>query len=347
MNIVRVDPRTDPIWQTLLERAPSSVFHSPTWIQVLTDTYDWEACAYVVLDSRGEPQAGIPFCRIADMMGERILVLPFSDFCDPLVKDQQCWQFLIDCLLSERCPISLRCLHNTFPLADDRFKLTKQAKWHGLDLTPGLEDLWRAMQDSTQRAIRKSQRDGLVVRVAGSEHELRVFFEMHLKIRKYKLGLLAQPFQFFQNIWRRFVDTQHGFLLLALYQDKIVAGDFFLEWKDTLYYKFNASLPADLSHRPNDLLIWEGIQRGKARGLEYLDFGLSDIDQEGLVRYKRKFGTQEKTISFLRCAPQGSPTLAEKQTRDLLAQLTHRFTDQLVPDVVTEKAGEDLYRLFA
>jgi len=25
-----------------------------------------------------------------------------------------------------------------------------------------------------------------------------------------------------------------------------VAGDFFLEWKDTLYYKFNASLPADL-----------------------------------------------------------------------------------------------------
>jgi len=170
---------------------------------------------------------------------------------------------------------------------------------------------------------------------------------MHLKIRKYKLGLLAQPFQFFQNIWRHFVDTQHGFLLLALYQDKIVAGDFFLEWKDTLYYKFNASLPADLSHRPNDLLIWEGIQRGKARGFTSLDFGLSDIDQEGLVRYKRKFGTQEKIISFLRHAPEGVPSLAEKQIRVLLAQLTHRFTNQLVPDVVTEGAGEDLYRLFA
>ena len=56
---------------------------------------------------------------------------------------------------------------------------------------------------------------------------------------------LAQPFVFFQNIWRHFVDQQNGFLLLALYQDKIVAGDFFLEWKDTLYYKFNASLTAD------------------------------------------------------------------------------------------------------
>ena len=346
MNIVRVDPRTDTIWRTLVERTTTSVFHSPTWIQVLTDTYGWEASAYVVLDDRGEPQAGIPFCRIADMMGERILALPFSDYCDPLVSDQQCWQFLMDCLLSERCPITLRCLHNNLPLTDSRFAVVKQAKWHGLNLRPELDDLWRGMDDSTHRAIRKSQREGLVIKIATSEHELRAFFEMHLKIRKYKLGMLAQPFQFFQNIWRHFVDTQHGFLLLAVYQDKIVAGDFFLEWKDTLYYKFNASLPSDLSHRPNDLLIWEGIQRGKARGFACLDFGLSDIDQEGLVRYKRKFGPEEKIISFLRHAPDGSPTLAEKQTRDLLTQLTHRFTDRMVPDPVTERAGEDLYRLF-
>src|SRR5205807_1755249 len=99
MKIVQVDPRVDPIWQTLAERSASSVFHSPSWIQVLTDTYGWQASAYIVLDDRGEPQAGIPFCRIADMMGERILALPFSDYCDPLVSDRRCWDFLVDCLL--------------------------------------------------------------------------------------------------------------------------------------------------------------------------------------------------------------------------------------------------------
>ena len=346
MKIVHVDPRIDPIWQTLADRAPSSVFHSPSWIQVLTDTYGWQASAYVVLNDRGEPQAGIPFCRIADMMGERILALPFSDYCDPLVNDQQCWDYLVDCLLPHRCPISLRCLHNDLPLLDKRFAVVKQAKWHRLDLKPDLDQVWQGIDDSTHRAVRKSQREGVEVRVARSESELRAFFDMHLKVRKYKLGMLAQPYLFFQNIWRHFVDTQNGFLLLAVYQDKIVAGDFFLEWKDTLYYKFNASLPADLSHRPNDLLIWEGIQRGKARGFDFLDFGLSDIDQEGLVRYKRKFGTEEKIISFLRHTPNGLPNLAEKLTRDLLTQLTRRFTDQMVPDPVTEKAGEDLYRLF-
>jgi len=51
----------------------------------------WQTSAYVILDDCGEPQAGIPFCRIADIMGERILALPFSDYCDPLVNDQECW----------------------------------------------------------------------------------------------------------------------------------------------------------------------------------------------------------------------------------------------------------------
>ncbi len=92
LNIVRVDPRNDQLWQRLVEQAPSGVFHSPSWIQVLTDTYGWQASAYVILDDRGEPCAGIPFCRITDILGERIVALPFSDYCDPLVNDAHSWR---------------------------------------------------------------------------------------------------------------------------------------------------------------------------------------------------------------------------------------------------------------
>ena len=347
MKVVCIDPRTSPLWQTLVVKTESSVFHSPSWIQVLTDTYGWEASAYVIVDEAGEPCAGIPLCRIADMFGERLVALPFSDYCDPLIRDAESWRVLMEKLLPEQVPITLRCLHNDVPLSDKRFSLVKQAMWHRLDLRPDLEALWKTMHDSTHRAIRKSEREGLTVRMAESEPELRVFFEMHLKVRKYKYGLLAQPYSFLQNIWRHFVEPQHGFLMLAIHEDKIVAGDFFLEWKDTLYYKFNASLHDDLSHRPNDLLIWHGIQEGKKRGLTYLDFGLSDIDQEGLIRYKRKFGAEEKTISFLNHSPNGGPTRAQKEMKELLGKLTARFTDHMVPDQITEKAGEDLYRLFS
>jgi CelD/BcsL family acetyltransferase involved in cellulose biosynthesis len=346
MDIVQLDPCTSPLWRQLLEQSPSSLFHSPQWLQVISDTYGWRASAYILADDTGTPRSGIPFCRIADIMGERIVSLPFSDYCDPLANDANSWEFLADQLLRDQCPITVRCLHNGIPLADTRFPVAKQARWHGLDLRPELNDLWNNMHDSTHRAIRKSQREGVQIRFAETEQDLRAFFEMHLKIRKYKYGLLAQPYSFFQNIWRHFMETHHGFLLLAVLGDRIVAGDLFLEWKETLYYKFNASTPEALSVRPNDSLIWEAIQYAKNRGLKNLDFGLSDIDQDGLIRYKRKFGTEEKTISFLRYSPNAQLSPAQMEFRDLLTKLTNRFTDQTVPDPVTEKAGEDLYYLF-
>jgi lipid II:glycine glycyltransferase (peptidoglycan interpeptide bridge formation enzyme) len=175
---------------------------------------------------------------------------------------------------------------------------------------------------------------------------LRAFFELHLGVRKYKYRLLAQPYCFFENIWRQFIEEQRGSLMIAAYEGEIIGGVMFLEWKDGLYYKFNASAPASLSLRPNDLLIWEGIQYGKAKGCTYLDFGLSDWDQEGLLRYKRKFATVEKTISFLRYSPNGASAQQAQQGADFLPQLTQLFTDEAVPDQVTEKAGEVLYRFF-
>jgi lipid II:glycine glycyltransferase (peptidoglycan interpeptide bridge formation enzyme) len=128
--------------------------------------------------------------------------------------------------------------------------------------------------------------------------------------------------------------------------DTIVAGDLFLQWKSTWYYKFNASLIDNLACRPNDLLIWEAMQCGNKRGFSSLDLGLSDWDQTGLVRYKRKFAAEEKTILFLRHGPLSPPTGLDAEIRALLATLTTRFTDHMVPDCITERAGEDLYRLF-
>src|SRR5437588_617807 len=60
MKVVCVDPRTDPLWRSLVEKTESSVFHSPSWIRVLTDTYSWQASAYVLVDdARGGRAVGV------------------------------------------------------------------------------------------------------------------------------------------------------------------------------------------------------------------------------------------------------------------------------------------------
>lgn len=346
MDMVCIDPLCDPRWQRLIDRHESDVFHSPAWMRVLTETYGFEIRALVASDASGEPQAGIPFARVTDILGSRIVSIPFSDYCDPLVGDRDEWDALIDGLVEERLPITLRCLHNSVPLTDSRFAPAKQAKWHGKDLRPDLDTLWNGLDGSARQAIRRAEREGVVVRVAETEAELRAFFDMHLGTRKGKYRLLAQPYQFFQKLWRHLLETHAGALLLAVHGDEIIGGVLFLEWKDTLYYKFNASRPGHLSLRPNDLVIWHGIQYGKARGHSYLDFGLSDWEQADLIRYKRKYASEEKTISFLRYTPEGEHNPRQEQVRRLLGQLTDLLTDESVPNAITERAGDVLYRFF-
>ena len=346
MHTICVDPRTNPLWQKLIDQHPSDAFHSPSWMRVLSDTYGFDVNAYVLLDDAGEPIAGIPFGRVADSKGERIVTLPFSDYCDPLVGEIDHWQYLTEPLLQEHSSFTIRCVHNNLPLGDERFTLVNQARWHGMDLRPDLDTLWNGVHSSARRAIKKAEKQGVVVHKARDVETLRIFFELHLGVRKYKYRLLAQPYRFFENIWRQFIEEQRGSLMIAAHKGEIIGGVIFLEWKDGLYYKFNASAPASLSLRPNDLLIWEGIQYGKAKGCTYLDFGLSDWDQEGLVRYKRKFASEEKTISFLRLEHSTSASRQDEHIRRLLPQLTALFTDETVPDSITEKAGDLLYRYF-
>ena len=134
-------------------------------------------------------------------------------------------------------------------------------------------------------------------------------------------------------------------MLLAELDGQVLGGVLFLEWGRTIYYKFNASRPDLLGARPNDLVIWEAIQHGVRTGLERLDFGLSDWDQEGLLRFKRKYATEEKTIHSLQNVPH-APSRREAELRALLPQLTSLFTRPDVPDPVSEEAGNLLYRYF-
>jgi len=313
---------------------------------VLARTYQYEPRAAVLVDESNRATAGIPFCTIDGLPIRRIAAPPFSDYCDPIVSSTDEWDRLLDALRDEDCTITIRCLHNDIPLSGEHMTVVNRAKWHGLDLTPDLDTIWAGLNGSARRAVRKAEKHGVVIRAATDVEELRAFFELHLRIRKYKYRLLAQPYLFFQNLWDEFVAEGRGALMIAIHDERLVGGVFFLEWKDTLYYKFNASDVALVSVRPNDLIIWKAIESAKAKGMTRLDFGLSDCDEEGLVRYKRKYASEEKTITFMRSEPAAVSATAT-QTREILPRLTGLFTDEAVPDDITERAGELLYRLFA
>jgi CelD/BcsL family acetyltransferase involved in cellulose biosynthesis len=347
MPILCIDPLNDPHWLPFVQAHPfGSVFHTPEWIDVMRKTYGLSVQAYILPDDDGSYRAALPYCEIEDIRGRRATAMPFSDFCDPLVTTPEEWQSLTEQVIARDRQYTIRCLHNEIPLADPRFEEVNKTRWHGIDLTRDTDTIWNALDDSARRAVRKARKQGVEIRPATRE-EVRDFFNLHMGIRKYKYRLLAQPYEFFVNIWDNLVEGRDGRLLVAVHDGQIISCVLYLVFGDTLVYKFNASLGEAQDLRPTDLLIWEGIAYGKSLGLQRFDFGLSDWDQEGLIRYKRKFATEEKTIHFLRYTPATpAATAGEKQTGAVLGQLTDLFTLPDVPDAVTEQAGALLYRYF-
>src|SRR6185295_5412997 len=129
----------------------------------------------VALDADGRPVAGLPFCRVADLVGERTVSLPFSDYCDPLVRSAADWDLLFREVEAIGHPATFRCLHDRTALADRRLRTVKRARWHLVKVDADLAALWSRVAAPAQRAIRKAEREGVTIASRDDEAVLAAF----------------------------------------------------------------------------------------------------------------------------------------------------------------------------
>lgn len=345
-----IDPLDDPRWEDLNTRG-GTLFSSSPWLRAVADTYGLKPRAKVVQDASGELVAGLAYCRIDDMLGPRLISFPFSDFQEPVGDPGRAGpaiQALID-EATDGAPIRLRIPDDRLPeLATELFPhQDRELLHHRIAVSETDPDKqFAALNGQVRQNIRRSRRDGLHVEMRSDLDAVRMFYDLHVGVRTMKYRLLPQPFRFFESLHAVFAPHDRLRVALATFDGRAVAGIFYIEWGDTLYYKFNASAADGLSVRPNEALIWAGMEHCLQRGLSKIDLGVSDTDQPGLVRYKRKFaGFEQEVVTLKTAPPAASPHSGELRT--LFGNLTDLFTDPGVPSAVAEAAGDVLYRYFA
>ncbi|MCW2690751.1 MAG: hypothetical protein JWR37_5641, partial [Mycobacterium sp.] len=205
-------------------------------------------------------------------------------------------------------------------------------------------EIYRSISSAARRNIATAERNGVHVDAVTGMDAVRIYHRLHVSLRKYKYRLLAQPFALFERIWQEFSIHDGIVTFLAYVDGEPIAGAVYLAWNDALYYKFGASLPDALQLRPNDALAWTALRWASERGFRALDWGLSDLDQSGLVAYKRKWASEERRIVTLRSMSRDPNN--RQDPGQLLGELTRLLTDDAVPDHITERAGALLYRYF-
>jgi hypothetical protein len=88
VTVYTFNPLADSRWEEFVRTNPgASVFHTAGWVDALSQTYVYEPVVYTTCAPDAELTNGILLCRIRSWLtGRRMVSLPFSDHCEPLVE---------------------------------------------------------------------------------------------------------------------------------------------------------------------------------------------------------------------------------------------------------------------
>lgn len=339
-RVLEVDPRDDPGWAAWA--AGGSLFGSPPWLRAVCRTYGFTPRARMAQGADGT-LGGLAWVPVDDVRGARRVSLPFSDRADPVPADPA----VLDLLVADRpagVPWTIRRLDDGSARPPADAVVTGRAAWHATTLAGDGDPaaLEARLHPAARRNVRLAARRGVRVRRATTVAGLHAMHALHVARRRERYGMLAPPVELFEELAAEFGLHDRMAVLLAEVDGEVVAGAMFLEWGDVLSYKFGASRAAALALRPNDALFRAGLAHAVDRGLRALDWGVSDLDQPGLVAYKRKWADDERQVLGLRLGPPAG----SRPVDDLLGEVTALLTDPAVPDELTARAGRALYRYF-
>ncbi len=315
-----IDPLTDPRWPEFIEQhQAASVFHSRGWLHTLQTTYGYEPLAVTTSTPTERLTNALLFCVVRSWVtGDRVVSLPFTDHCEPLVEHIAQLQALSTHLETLRRTQGWRYVEmrtsGTFLGSDESFRECSVYQWHRLDLRPNLDELYRGFhRDCIRRRIRHAERQPLRYEEGRSESLVRSLYALIVLTRS-RQHLPPQPFEWFHNLVAYM--GENVCLRVAFIQDRPVAGILTMNHGNTVYYKYGGS-DAEFNHLGAiPMLFWQTIQAAKASGRELLDFGRSDCENRGLIRFKERLGAQSVRLTLWRSPlHEVSPALERLKTR--------------------------------
>ncbi|HZR40281.1 MAG TPA: GNAT family N-acetyltransferase [Ktedonobacteraceae bacterium] len=295
---------TDSPWHPLVEqRVKAAFYYQPAWLTLITKLYGYTLQFLTTSDTNGQITGFLPLCSLPGMLrGRRLVGLPFSDFCPLITLDDTSTSDLVEQAIElaqkqKARYLELRSGTNSVLAQHPNLSTSNLYVHWQRPLANDPEAIWSDLRKPVQRQIKKARNLGVQVRIAQERGDVEQYYRLHLKTRT-RLGMPAQPRQFFFGLWDAFADRDMMKVLLAEYQGATIAGMVLLAAGSTVRYAYGASDEHHLNLAPNNLLMWTAITWGCTHGHQTLDLGRTACDNQGLMEFKRRWGATQEALPY-------------------------------------------------
>jgi CelD/BcsL family acetyltransferase involved in cellulose biosynthesis len=338
-----IDPFSDARWDDLLASHPrASVFHQRGWLEALACTYGYKPLVLTTASAGAPLSDGIVLSRVSSWItGTRLVSLPFADHCEPLLGgasdsaelmsrlreeyDRQHWRY-----------VELRPSSGTLE-AENGLRQSASYWIHELDTRPNLDQLFEGFhKNSFQRKVYRAEKEQISYEAGNSRTLLDEFYRLLLLTRR-RHHLLPQPRAWFKNLVGCLGD---GVQISVARHDGVAVGAMLtLSHRSSIVYKYGCSDERFHNLGAMPFLFWKLIEQAKTADVEKIDFGRTDLDNEGLIRFKDRMGTTRKLMTYYRYS-------RGKEQKVMTGWSSRGFRGfcSILPDTLFTTAGGVLYR---
>ena len=334
----KLDWLTIEQWQAFVETFErSSNFHHRQWIELIRNQYGF-TLHIPALVKGDEILAGLPIFQTRSLSGKRKLIsLPFTDYLPILSKSP----FHLN-ELAQKIQTHFGSRYHSIVLKTDRPIPSAENQSHQvvhvLRTDRPLKEIEADFANPIRVNLRKAKRRGLDFQIHNDRKALDIFFQLHTLTRR-KLGVPVQPRSYFDRLQTEIIEIGMGNIGIVTKQNRPIAAGVLLSSNRRLIYKYAASDPDALADRPNDWLVYHCIKMAVDNGCKYFDFGISEKAQEGLRRFKKKWGAEESDIfhNYLAGSPEvdTDPSTAVRVAGEVIKR---------TPTIVCKTLGRVLYK---
>lgn len=341
-RVYEINPLSDSRWVGLVENHPrASLFHSSRWLRALKTTYRYDPVVVTTCSPDATLTNALVFCRVKSWLtGRRLVSLPFSDHCEPLVNssgelddlllhikgyvDDGKWKYV------EIRPISSQ------PGSQTGLSRGITYSFHRLDVRKNTKELFHNFhKDCVQRKIRRAERENLRYEEGTSESLLLRFYELMVVSRR-RQHLPPQPLSWFRALIAEFGDSLK--IRVASKDDLPIASILTITHNRSMVYKYGGSDARFHNSGGMAFLFWNAIQEANQSGLEEFEMGRSDSGNLGLIAFKEHWGAVNSKLNYWTYPTAGRVT-SHNPSKAVLRQFV-----RVVPDPILKLTGELFYR---
>jgi CelD/BcsL family acetyltransferase involved in cellulose biosynthesis len=297
IEVEPLSPATEPAYREFVARAPGALlYHSLPYRDLLMEHLGCRQ-EYLVAGEGGDVRGVLPLLWTGDDGGRVYNSLPFYGSHGGVLADDPGVAAALVAAYDERATaqgtLAATMVANPFAAAqppEPAHNLIDERISQVTDLPADEANLLDLIESSARRNVRKARRTGIVATTDAAR--LLAVAEIHRdNIRS--VGGRAKELSFFEAVPRHF-EAGHEFEVhVALLGDEVVAGLLVFLFNGTAEYFTPAVQHDHRSEQPLALLLVDAMTAAAQRGCRRWNWGGTWASQDGVYRFKRKWGARD------------------------------------------------------